>query len=236
MQTNSKKNEIKPWKVKEWIIPTASPDFVCAMENVLEIYERPYDSRFPVVCLDESPKQLFSETREPYQKNGVDFIDYEYKREGVADIYMLVEPKGGHREVFISNNHNHFSYGKMLLQIANKMYPCAERITLINDNLSAHKASSLYELLPAEEARAMLKRFEFVNTPKHGSWLNIAECELSVLTRQGLSRRICKKEELQTQATAWSDERNNKQIGVNWQFTSKDARIKLKRLYPIIIT
>lgn len=226
---------MKPWLVKEWVIPEASAEFVYAMEEVLDVYELPYDGNNPVVCLDESPKQLISETRNSYQdEKGVVYEDYEYKREGVADIYMIVEPKGCKREILVKDNHNSISFGETLLHIANVMYPNAETITLVCDNLSAHKISVLYKLLPASEARAIVKRLKIVNTPKHGSWLNIAECELSVLSRQGLSNRIPNKECLMEQCNAWFKNRNNAQKGVNWQFTNKDARVKLKRLYPTI--
>lgn len=206
------------------------------MEEVLSVYERPYDSLHPVVCLDESPKQLIGEKRLPYEREGVKYIDYEYIRNGVTDIYMIVEPKGGFREVLVKENHNHLTYGKVLLHIANDLYPNAEKITIVNDNLSAHKPSVFYELLPAEQARSMFKRFEFINTPAHGSWLNIAECELSILTRQGLSERIADKETLEKQASEWFMNRNKRQIGVDWQFTNQEARIKLKRLYPTVVT
>jgi DDE superfamily endonuclease len=206
------------------------------MEEVLEVYERPYDASRPVVCLDESPKQLIGEKRIPFEKQGIKYIDYEYIRNGVTDIYMIVEPKGGYREVLIEANHNHLTYGKILLHIANDLYPNAAKITLVNDNLSAHKPSVFYELMPPAEARSLFKRFEFIYTPTHGSWLNIAECELSVLTRQGLDERVPTKEALQKQATEWYENRNRRQMGVDWQFTTKDARIKLKRLYPTVIT
>jgi hypothetical protein len=205
------------------------------MEAVLEVYERPHDPKRPVVCVDESPKQLIGEKRIPFLKDGIQYADYEYIRNGVTDLYMIVEPKGGYREVLVEPNHNQLTYGKILLHIANDLYPEADLITIVQDNLSAHKPCVFYDLLPPAEARAMFKRFEFVQTPTHGSWLNIAECELSILTRQGLDERVPTKEALQKQATQWYDRRNQNQIGVDWQFTAKDARIKLKRLYPTIL-
>lgn len=219
------------------MIPEASAEFVCQMEQVLAVYQRPYNVKYPVVCLDESPKQLISEVRQPYtDEQGTQYIDYEYAREGVADMYMIVEPLGGRREVKIENNHNRFTYAQVVAHIAEQMYPEAEKITLIEDNLSAHKLSALYEVFPPEKAQAIIQRLKVVRTPAHGSWLNIAECELSVLTRQGLNKRIADKQTLIEQVQAWYEQRNEKQSKVNWQFTTKDARIKLKRLYPKIVS
>ena len=233
---------MKPWQVKQWaaaaaVIPEASADFVCAMEEVLDEYQQVYDEKYPRVCLDESPKQLISETRQVYvDEKGVEYTDFEYKREGVVDMYMIVEPLGGKREVLIKDSHDRFNWAHAITHISEQMYPEAEQITLIQDNLSAHKPSALYEIHPPEKARQILKRFRFVFTPKHGSWLNIAECELSVLTRQGVKQRVASKEELIKQVTQWYENRNLKQRKVDWQFTNKEARVKLKRLYPTVIT
>lgn len=217
------------------MIPEAGPDFVCQMEAVLDVYERPYDPDYPVVNLDESPKQLISEVRAGFvDSQGVEHFDYEYAREGVVDLYMIAEAKAGRREVLVKENHNRLSYAEALIHIADVMYPMAKQITLVEDNLSAHKLSALYELLPAARAREIIKRFEVVRTPKHGSWLNIAELELSVLSRQGLSARVATKEALEDQVQAWYEQRNSKDSVVDWQFTTQDARIKLKRLYPKI--
>jgi transposase len=224
---------MKPWQVKSWVIPTASASFVCAMENVLEVYQRPYDPVYPVVNLDESPKQLISEVRKVFTDNkGCQYQDYEYCREGVADMYMIVEPLAGRREVLIEENHTSTTYAKVIAHIVEEMYPDAKKITLIEDNLSAHKLSALYEVFPPERARAIIEKLEVVRTPAHGSWLNVAECELSVLIRQGLKERVASKEELETQVKNWYENRNDKQNKVDWQFTTKDARIKLKKLYP----
>jgi hypothetical protein len=217
------------------VIPQAGPDFVCAMEAVLDVYEQPYDPTHPKVCLDESPRQLVGERRDAFtDTHGVLHVDYEYTREGTADIFMVVEPLGGRREVFIRDQHTRHDWAEVVAHIVEEMYPRAEKITLIQDNLSAHKPSALYERFPPERARSILKKLECVFTPKHGSWLNIAEIELSVLMRQGLTHRVKSKEELLRQATAWYEERNGKMSTVDWQFTTKDARIKLKRLYPSI--
>lgn len=154
------------------------------MEAVLDVYERPYNKDYPVVNLDESPKQLISEVRDKFiDSKGIIHENFKYTREGVADIYMIVEALGGRREVHVENDHSSKTYGKIIAHIAEQMYPAAKKITLIEDNLSAHKLSALYELYEPERARNIIKRIEVVRTPKHGSWLNIAECELSVLTR-----------------------------------------------------
>jgi hypothetical protein len=226
---------MKPRQVKSWIIPEAGADFVCAMEDVLKVYERPYNENNPVICFDESPRQLIGEKREPYiDERGVGHIDYEYIRNGTADLFMICEPLGGRREVPVKDRHSRFEWAEVIRYIAEDMYPYAEKLTLVQDNLSAHKRSALYEITEPERARAILNRFEFVFTPKHGSWLNIAEIELSVLTRQGLRQRIGNKEESERQTAEWYKERNRNMKGVDWQFRTKDARIKLKRLYPSI--
>lgn len=221
--------------MKSWIIPKAGADFVCAMEDVLEVYERPYNKNHPVICLDESPRQLIGEKRKPYtDERGVEHIDYEYVRNGTVDLFMISEPLGGKREVIIKDRHTRFEWAEVVRHIAEDMYPDAEMLTLIQDNLSAHKRSALYELLEPERARAILNRTEFVFTPKHGSWLNIAEIEISILTRQGLQQRVGNKEELKRQVAEWYKERNRNMRTVDWQFRTKDASIKLKRLYPSI--
>jgi hypothetical protein len=207
------------------------------MEEVLEVYQRPYDPDNPTVCLDEARKQLVSETRKPYQdEKGIEYVDYEYKREGVANMYMIVEPLGGRREVVVTDTHDRLQWAKIVAHIVEEMYPDASKITLVEDNLSAHKKAALYEVFEPQRARNILNRLEFIRTPKHGSWLNIAECELSVLTRQGIKDRVSSKEELIRQVEAWYSNRNEKVKKVDWQFTTKDARVKLKRLYPTIIT
>lgn len=203
------------------------------MEGVLDVYERPYDPKFPVVNLDESPKQLISEVRESFvDSQGVKHEDYEYSREGVVDMYMIVEALAGRREVHVEDNHNSQTYAKIVAHIAEQMYPAAERITLVEDNLSAHKLAALYEIFEPQRARNIIKKLEIVRTPKHGSWLNIAECELSVLIRQGLKKRTPDRKTLEADTKAWYENRNNKQNKVNWQFRTKDARVKLKSLYP----
>jgi hypothetical protein len=226
---------MKPWQVESWVIPKADAEFVYSMEAVLDVYERPYNKKWPVVNLDESPKQLISHVRKPFiDSYGVEHYDYEYAREGVASMYMICEALAGVRKVLVKQDHTAKTYAQVLAHIAEEMYPDAEKITLIEDNLSAHKLSALYEIYNPERARAIASKFEVVRTPKHGSWLNIAECELSVLTRQGLQKRVPTKEALIDQATKWYTVRNGKTTKVNWQFTTKEARVKLKNLYPAL--
>jgi hypothetical protein len=185
--------------------------------------------------LDESPKQLISEVRKSFRDSkGVLYEDFEYRREGVVDLYLVCEPLVGSREIFVRENHNRLTWAEIIRWIALEKYPEAQRITIVQDNLSAHKPSALYEIMEAEKAREILRRIEFVQTPKHGSWLNIAEIELSLLSRLGVARRVATKSELEKQIESYQNKRNAKQIKVNWQFTSKDARVKLKRLYPSI--
>lgn len=224
---------MKPWQVKEWVIPQADADYVCAMEAVLDVYERPYQSQHPVIAIDESPQQLISQVRTGFtDSKGVQYEDYEYKREGVVDLYLICEPLAGHREIFVRDNHNRLNWADIIRLVAEEIHPQAERITIICDNLTAHKPSALYEILPAQRARRILRRIEFVFTPKHGSWLNVAENELSVLKRVGISKRVGSEEELKKQIAAYQERRNKREIKIDWQFTAKDARVKLKRLYP----
>jgi len=207
------------------------------MEDVLEVYSRPYNASNPVVCMDESPKQLTSELRRSYiDKQGIKCQDYEYQREGVVDLFMITEPLGGFREVRVEDNHSGVTFALMLAYIVEELYVDANLVSLIIDNLSAHKVHNLYKVFPPERARAIINKLEIIYTPKHGSWLNIAECELSVLSRRALKKRFATKEELTQQVKAWSCQRNDKQKGVDWQFTTDQARVKLKKLYPTILT
>ena len=224
------------------MIPSTEDDsaraaFVCQMEQVLDVYARPYDRARPVVCLDETRKQLVGEKRRPFtDSRGELHVDYEYKREGVATIYMLCEPLGGYREVLITGSQGRLNWARVVGHLVEEVYPEAEQITLVQDNLSAHAAKALYEVYSPERARRILRKLELVWTPVHGSWLNVAEVELSVLARQCLSTRIADRPTLEAQVEAWETARNQTQKGVDWQFTTADARIKLKRLYPSIIT
>jgi transposase len=219
--------------VKEWVIPQASAEFVCAMEEVLDVYELPYEQSCPVICLDESPRQLISETRAGFlDSKGVGHVDYEYRREGVVDIYMIAEPKAGKRYVQVRDSHDSHQWAEVIAYIAEQLYPGTASITVVQDNLTAHRKAALYEIFDAERARDILRRIEFVFTPKHGSWLNMAEIELSVLNRVALKQRIESKRQLEKQIKAYLKEKNRTAIKINWQFTSKKARTKLKNLYP----
>jgi len=197
------------------------------------VYERPYSKKHPVVCLDESPHQLVSEHRKSFiDSKGVKRIDYQYQRQGVADVFMICEPKAGKRFIEIRDNHNHQQWANIVAYIAEDLYKSAEHITLIEDNLKTHRKACLYKVFEPARARAILNRISFVHTPTHGSWLNVAEIELSVLNRVALKERTASKQELIEKIKAYEKEKNMKAIPVNWQFTTKDARIKLKQLYP----
>lgn len=204
------------------------------MEDVLEVYARPYDAARPVVCMDESSIQLIGEVREPIPgaPGHCELVDDEYVRKGVASIFLAVEPLGGKREVRITEQRTRIEWASFIRQLLDERYPDATKIVLIMDNLNTHGTGSLYAAFPAEEARQLSQRLEIHYTPKHGSWLNISEIELSVLKRQCLAGRIDCIEKMRAQVLAWSNDRNNRQTQVDWRFTTKDARIKLKRLYP----
>jgi len=220
-----------------WCIPSKhSAEFVCAMENVLEVYQRPYDPKRPVVCMDETSKQLVKETRMPIAAAPglVQCFDYEYERNGVANLFMFCEPLGGWRRVEVTDRRTKVDWAQQIKTLVDVDYPEADRITLVMDNLNTHAMASLYEAFTPIEARRLIERLEFVYTPKHGSWLDIAEIELNVLGRQCLGRRIPDKPTLVREVAAWEGARNGAGKPVNWQFRTDDARIKLKRLYPQI--
>ena len=205
------------------------------MEMVLDVYKRRFDPRYPIVCMDESPKQLIAETKVPIPASpGHSSIhDYEYKRCGVCNIFLACEPLAGKRMVKITETKTKRDWAYFLEEIAGQ-YENAEKITLVMDNLNTHVPGSLYETFPPDKAKALWDRFEFVYTPKHGSWLNMAEIELNVLTGQCLNRRIDDIEIVRKEVQAWQEFRNNKTAKVNWQFTTENARIKLSRLYPTL--
>ena len=204
------------------------------MENVLDIYKQPYSAEYPVVCMDESPKQLTSEIREKEKmKDGSMRVDYEYARKGVCNIFIANEPLAGKRMVKITQRKTKSDWAAFVKDIAEE-YKNAKKIKLVMDNLNTHKASSLYERFQPEEAKQIWDRFEFIYTPKHGSWLNMAEIELNVLNSQCLNRRIDNIEEVRAEVEAWQNSRNNKDSKINWRFTTEDSRIKLKKLYPSI--
>ena len=205
------------------------------MEMVLDVYKRPYDARYPVVCMDESPKQLIAETKTPIPAApGRPYrSDYEYRRCGVCNIFMASEPLAGKRIVKITERKTKSDWAMFLEEIA-EQYQEAERITLVMDNLNTHTPGAFYETFCPDKAKALWDRFEFVYTPKHGSWLNMAEIELNVLISQCLGRRIDNIEEIKQEVSAWQKHRDNKKAKVNWQFSAEDARIKLSRLYPTL--
>ena len=221
--------------MKQWIIPEANADFVCQMERVLDIYELPYDATNPVVCLDESPQQLIGASRQGFvDSHGIHYEDYEYQRKGVADIYVICEPLAGFREFFVTQNHCAKQWAEVVTYLVQELYPEATTITLIQDNLAAHKVAALYEIHPPEKARSIIKKLNIVFTPKHASWLNIAEIELSMFKRVGLKTRMESKEALIQCVKDYEDIKNKQVKKINWQFTTKDARVKLKYLYPKI--
>lgn len=205
------------------------------MEMVLSVYKRILDPRYAVVCMDESPRQLIAETKVPISASPGQPArhDYEYKRCGVCNIFLACEPLAGERMVKVTERKTKQDWASFLEDIATQ-YEEAEKITLVMDNLNTHGPGSLYETFPPDQAKALWDRFEFVYTPRHGSWLNMAEIELNVLISQCLNQRIDDIEVVRKQTSAWQEHRNNKSAKVNWQFTTKDARIKLKRLYPTL--
>jgi len=207
------------------------------MEAVLDVYQRPYDARHPVVCLDETYKQLLKPIHEGFvDSHGIEYVDYGYERAGVVELYMLTEPLKGRREVLLKPNHNSRSYAEVLVYLLEQLYPDCERLTLIEDNLAAHRLSALYQICSPQRARSLVQRLEVVRTPVHASWLNIAEIEFSVLARQCLQGYIGSVEQMQQIVQQWYCERNSNCSIVNWQFTTEDARIKLKHLYPSVST
>ena len=218
------------------IPPDANAAFVAGMEDVLEVYQRPHDPEYPVVCLDETSKQLVSETRVPIAaKPGQPARrDYEYERNGTANLFMIFAPLEGWRHVEVTDRHTGVDYAQVLKAISDTNFPKAKKIVLVQDNLNIHRPASLYEAFPAAEARRLVERFEWHYTPKHGSWLDMAESELSVLSGQCLDRRIADKPALIEEVAAWEESRNKKHVKADWQFTTTDARVNLKRLYPAL--
>lgn len=215
------------------IPPDHSSDFVAQMEKVLEVYKRPYAAQHPVVCMDESPKQLIGEIKSPIRASTGHLAkyDYEYKRFGVCNIFMANEPLAGKRWVEVTKTKTKKDWANFL-QVISAHYPDAEKITLVMDNFGTHKPGAFYEAFEPDEAKALWDRFDFIYTPKHGSWLNMAEIELNVLMGQCLNRRMDDIHVISQQVAAWQKDRNNKEAKINWQFTGDDARIKLRRLYP----
>ncbi len=221
-----------------WVIPPEkNSESVARMEQVLEVYKRPYNKRFPVVCMDESPRQLIAEVKVPIPASpGREARhDYEYQRMGTYNIFMANEPLAGRRRVEITARKTKRDWAHFVRSISED-YPEAEKITLVMDNFSTHSASAFYEAFEPPEAKELWDRFDFVFTPKHGSWLNMAEIELNVLIGQCLNRRIAQLESVRSEVLAWQQQRDSLKARINWQFTNEKARIKLKRLYPTLDT
>ena len=226
-------------KIQYWVIPpAANSEFVASMEEVLETYAQPYDRRFPVVCMDEQPVQLLKETRIPIAatKRHPRRVDYEYERAGTASIFMFCEPLGGWRQVTVRPQRTKIDWAMEMEELLRTRYRTAEKVLLVCDNLNTHTKGAFYEAFAPAKARAIVRRLDFRYTPKHGSWLNIAENELSSMTRQCLKdRRLGDIATLRTETEAWQQASNHKQRGVDWQFKIDDARTKLKSLYPKIL-
>ena len=218
------------------IPPKANAAFVAAMEDVLDVYTRPHDPARPLVCLDETSKQLVEETRAPLPMlpGHPARHDYEYQRNGTANLFMLFAPLEGWRHAEVTARRTAIDYAKILRDLSDIHFPKAEKIVLVQDNLNTHTPASLYEAFEPAEARRLIERFEWHYTPKHGSWLNLAESELAVLGRQCLARRIPDAQVLTTEVDAWETGRNAHNAKANWRFTTTDARIKLKSLYPAL--
>lgn len=204
------------------------------MEDVLDLYESEYDPKKPVVCVDEKPYQLLDNHIEPIpmKKGESKKVDYEYKREGTCNIFMITEPFNGFRDCKVTNQRTKRDFAKLLKDLSDKYYPKAKTIRLVMDNLNTHKLSVLYECFPPKKARRIAKRFEIHYTPVHGSWLNIAEIEIAAMSKQCIKKRIPNIEILENELKHWAKKRNDKKVGVNWRFRTNDARIKLKKLYP----
>ena len=231
------KNALKPWLRQQWVIPPqANAEFVCAMEDVLDVYTRPHDPAWPVVCLDEISKQWVAETRTPVPTapGQPARIDYEYERHGTVNLFLTCEPLAGHRHVTVTERRTAVDFAKEVRDLLEARYPHAEKVVLVMDNLNTHKPAALYQAFEPALARSLIDRLEIHYTPKHGSWLNMAEIELSVLSQQCLDRRIPDVATLTREVAAWQQTRNTGSKPVDWRFTTADARIKLKRLYPSI--
>jgi hypothetical protein len=230
-----KKNALKPWLKQQWCIALqASADFVCAMEDILEVYRRPHDPKRPLVCIDEASKQQVKETRPPLppQAGKPMRYDYEYERNGVSNLFMIFAPLEGWRHVTVTDRRTSIDWAHCLKEVVDGHFPAADKIVLVSDNLTTHKPAALYEAFAPDEARRIIEKLAWHYTPKHGSWLDMAEIELSVLQRQCLDRRIPDQQTLKRHVAVWEAERNQHAVKANWRFTTADARIKLKKLYP----
>ena len=228
---------MKPWTHQQWCIQSqASAAFVCAMEDILTVYKRAFNPDETLVCMDETSKQLTAETRRPIPAvpGRPARYDYEYERNGVCNLFMFFEPLQGKRHVSVTEHRTKADWAIEIKQLLDVHYPHAQKVTLVMDNLNTHTGASLYEVFEPSEARRLLDRLQIHYTPKHGSWLNMAEIELGVLTRQCLDRRIPDKATLASEVAAWQRRRNTVKAKIDWRFTNDEARIKLKRLYPTL--
>ena len=229
--------DLQPWRRAQWCLPRrGGGDWVACMEEVLEVYRRPYDPRFPQVCLDECGKQLLSSAvpNEPMQPGKPEREDYHYERHGVCSVFLASEPLGGKRWTWVRAQRTRQDFAHVIRELVDVHYPDAEKVVVVLDNLNTHTLGSLYETFEPEEAQRLSQKLEIHHTPTYASWLNIAEIELSVLSSQCLDRRMSSLEHVQREVLAWQQARNRAQVGVNWRFTTADARIKLKRLYPTV--
>jgi DDE superfamily endonuclease len=232
---DAQKNPLKPWLKQCWCIPPeANAEFVCCMEDVLEVYQRPFDPKRPLVCMDEISKQLVADSRPPLpmQPGKPERYDYEYVRHGTANVFLFFAPLLSWRHTKVTDHRARTDWAEAMREVIDVQFPEAEMIVLVMDNLNTHGPASFYETFEPAEARRLAAKLEIHYTPKHGSWLNMAEIELSVFDRQCLDRRLPQKELVEQEATAWEAERNARGMTVDWRFTTADARIKLKRLYP----
>lgn len=230
---------MKPWNRRQWVIPPKeNGEFVARMEQVIDVYKRPYDPRRPVVCMDESPRQLIRETRLPLPAapGVVERYDYEYTRCGVANVFLAVEPLAGSRVVEITERRTKKDWALFMESLPSAIPMRRRSPWLVMDNLNTHAPGSFYETFPPAAAKALWERFEFIYTPKHGSWLNVAEIEMSVLVRQCLDRRIDTLDKMRAETNAWQEQKNHAESLIDWQFTTDNARVKLKRLYPTLQT
>lgn len=222
--------------MNEWCIPTASADYVAHMEDVLEVYTQPYDPLRPIVCLDETSRQLIEERRVPVREPGqVELVDYEYRRCGVVNLFMMFEPLAAKRFVKVTDTRTRVDFAHCIKDLVDVHYPHTEKILLVMDNLNTHSAASLYQAFPPTEARRLAEKLEIHHTPKHASWLNMAEIEIGVLSRQCLAGYSVSADDMRRKVMAWQLRRNSACLSVDWQFTTADARIKLKKLYPVLL-
>jgi hypothetical protein len=227
-------NHIKPWRKSMWCIPKVDADYVAHMEDVLDLYAEAADPRRPVVCFDESPVQLIGEARQPIpaKPGRIERYDYEYRRNGTANLFVFIDVNRAWRKVKVTEQRTAKDFAECMRELVDVHYPKADRIRVVLDNLSTHKAGALYQAFPPDEARRVLRRLEFHHTPKHASWLNMVEIEIGVLSQQCLDRRIDSFARLVNETAAWEKRRNAERARINWMFTTENAREKLGRAYP----